>query len=453
MAERIRPVEESEKVDDAKTIGRLDGMTIIRYAHAYDSGGGVERYLEDLNRVLLDRNRMTIVQVQMTSDSGRVGEEQSKIGAGRFVRISLFVSADSHAQAIAGPQRRSDLADRCRRWVTDNIFFSSAVYPWLSYAWLKNRSPRRRPGEPNGVGQIIRSLCERFSPDLICLHAAGGADAAEAIDTAIVSGIPTAVVHHFSNDRLGGLSMREQLRRMTGVAGVNAAGVPDFLRAQFVNVADGIDTEYFRREYAQRPPTAPVSPIIFLPARLTPTKGQADVLRAVAELKRRGSRVGCVFAGRTDSTGFFDQLRLLVQREALEEEVRFVGELGPAELRNWYGVARIVAFPTRHHEGLSRILLECQAMGVPPVAYDVGGASEAICHGETGFLLKVGDFEGLVSSIERLLHDDLLHQRMASAGRTLVERRFSLQALCKRHEDFYTSVLETWQKNLARVAR
>jgi hypothetical protein len=41
---------------------------------AYEAGGGVEQYLGDLNRTLLDRNRMTIIQVQMTNDPKRVGE-------------------------------------------------------------------------------------------------------------------------------------------------------------------------------------------------------------------------------------------------------------------------------------------------------------------------------------------------------------------------------------------
>jgi hypothetical protein len=36
--------------------------------------------------------------------------------------------------------------------------------------------------------------------------------------------------------------------------------------------------------------------------------------------------------------------------------------------------------------------------------------------------------------------------RMAAAGRTMVERRFTLQALCERHENFYGRVVEGWRR-------
>jgi len=51
------------------TAGPLDGVTILRFAHAYGSGGGTERYLDDLNRALLARNAMTIVQIQLSHAS------------------------------------------------------------------------------------------------------------------------------------------------------------------------------------------------------------------------------------------------------------------------------------------------------------------------------------------------------------------------------------------------
>lgn len=446
QSNRMRATQSTMKNNNAAA-GRLDGMTILRYAHAHDKGGGVEQYLSDLNRGLLERNRMTIIQVQLTSDPERVGEEESQIGIGVFVRSALLVPPGFGAQGAtdARLKRGSVKTNRYKQWAINNVIFTPPLYPWLSRFWLRKRLSRSRNGEPNpnDARNLLRSLNKRFSTDLMCLHIAGCADTAEVLDAADTFGIPTAAVHHFSNEKLAQVAVRAQIRQMDGVAGVNALGVPKFLRAKFVNVSDGIDTDFFRRENAQVPLVSAV-PIVFLPARFTPTKGQADVVRAVAALKRRGLNLGCVFAGRVDQPAFFNEVRALVRQEGLENAVRFVGELGPAELRDWYSIARVVAFPTRHCEGLPRILLESQAMGVPPVIYDTGGTSEGIRHGETGFLLKVGDMEGLVESIERLVNDDALHRRMALAGRETVERRFTIQRLCERHENFYVRVVETF---------
>jgi len=117
--------------------------------------------------------------------------------------------------------------------------------------------------------------------------------------------------------------------------------------------------------------------------------------------------------------------------------VRFVGMLDAAALRDWYAVASVVAFPTRHHEGLPRILMECQAMEVPPVVHDIGGTREGVVDGETGFVIRVGDSQALVARLRELLTDDARRRRMGTAGRELVLKRFSLDALAARHEQLY----------------
>jgi glycosyltransferase involved in cell wall biosynthesis len=249
------------------------------------------------------------------------------------------------------------------------------------------------------------------------------------------------MVHHVSNDRLAGHSMRQQVSRVDGVAGVCGVDVPPYLQQRFVNLSDGIDTEFYQRANSAALLRSDSRPILFLPARITPTKGQADLLKVAAELKRRGIVTTVVFAGRIDSPEFETELRETAKRARLAESVEFVGQLGPDQLRNWYAASRVLVFPTFHHEGLPRILIECQAMGLPPVVYDIGGTSEGLLDGRTGFLIPPGDVRRMTDMVETLLKDDYMRNAMSKAGRQFVEERFSLRSLAERHEDFYLKVL------------
>ena len=51
-----------------KESGILDGCAVLRFAHALESGGGSERYLDDLDHSLLTRNVMQIVRIYLTRD-------------------------------------------------------------------------------------------------------------------------------------------------------------------------------------------------------------------------------------------------------------------------------------------------------------------------------------------------------------------------------------------------
>jgi phosphatidylinositol alpha-1,6-mannosyltransferase len=142
-------------------------------------------------------------------------------------------------------------------------------------------------------------------------------------------------------------------------------------------------------------------------------------------------------AGRADSLSYVQELKNLAGHLGVEQDVLFLGELSPAQLRDWYASAAVLAFPTYHHEGLPRVLMESQAMKVPPISYIIGGTPEAIVHGQTGFLVKKGDVPGFTKRLRELLTDEQRRKEMGEAGRAFMEERFSLHALALRHEQFY----------------
>ena len=417
--------------------GPLDGRTLYRYGHLYDSGGGMESYLEDLNRILLQRSAATIVQIQLTSDPRRVGEHRTAMGRGRLVRVSLFVSQAAHEAAIRGDPAPGP-GRHLRSW-RDRLLASAWLHARFTRRLVRGRRAPRRTGEPDGLGPLLQTLHQRMPADLLCLHSAGGADAEEALAFGRAARVPVGYVHHFANERLASPAMIGQLQDLPAVGGVCAAGLPGYLRSRFHVVADGVDTGFFVPPESRA--ESQDDPILFLPARLTPTKGQADVVRIAGALLRQGLPTRVVLAGRADAPGFTRELTELATAEGLADRVLLPGPLDPTALRSAYARAAVVVFPTRHHEGLPRVLLEAQAMGVPAVVHRIGGTAEGIEEGRTGFVLPPGDFQGLVHAVARLLRDPALRQNCSIQGRRLACTRFSLAALAQRHEAFCTALL------------
>ena len=419
--------------------GRLNGLTILRYAHTSGNAGGLEQYIFNLTRALGERNQFATIQMEIIDKKERLVETTASHGGCRLTKIPLFVVPDSLEKSVSGES--ASVSDKLKSWLVENVLCAPPVYQMFTKNYLRHRKVPRQPGEPQGAGAKTRELLRRFNVNLIVLHSSGGADASEILAEAEQAGVPVALLHHFANDRLAGLSMRRQMASAAGVAGVCGKNVPNYLRSRFCNVSDGVDTEFFRADKAAPLPENYSTPILLLPARITPSKGQIDLLKVASVLKKRRVPVTVAFAGRVDSPAFEKELRQMAEREGLAGQIEFIGQLDAEQLRDWYAAARVLVFPTSHHEGLPRILMECQAMGLPPVVYDIGGTSEGLLDGRTGFLIPPGDVRRMADAVESLVKNDSLRADMSQAGRRFVEEHFSLRLLAERHEDFYLSVL------------
>jgi glycosyltransferase involved in cell wall biosynthesis len=92
-------------------------------------------------------------------------------------------------------------------------------------------------------------------------------------------------------------------------------------------------------------------------------------------------------------------------------------------------------------EGLSNVVLEAMAAGVPVVATSVGGTPEIVDDGVTGLLVPPRDAGALADAISSLLTDPARRQTIGEAGRRRVEERFSLEAMVLATEQLYERLL------------
>jgi glycosyltransferase involved in cell wall biosynthesis len=67
-------------------------------------------------------------------------------------------------------------------------------------------------------------------------------------------------------------------------------------------------------------------------------------------------------------------------------------------------------------EGLGTAVIDAMALGVPPVAFAVGGLPELIQNGRSGLLVPAGDIPAFAAATDRLVRDAALRASLARAG-------------------------------------
>lgn len=420
----------------------LDGITILRFAQIFKSGGGIESQLEDLDQILLKRNKMKIIRLYLEKGSNGEGITKKEIGKGSLIEVPLIFNDRAFQSKFVERKIIKSIISFFKKIFRESVTCNQFLYHIFFQEFIKKYYLRFQDFGAQNAGEEVRKIFKNYKVDLVVMHDIGGIDSGEIIEEAKKFGIPYIFINHFSNDRLNNISVREQLNFAEGIAGVTSVGIPRWIKGKFYNLSDGIDTEIFNPSNARTINIEKNIPIIIYPARIIRVKGQKDLIKAVANLRDDGLRAKIVFAGRSDSPEYEKELKKFVSKKKLTGDVLFLGQINREELRDWYGVSTIMAFPTYHQEGLPRIIIEAQAMKVPPVAYIIGGTPEAIQDGKTGFLVRKGDIKTFAQKLHVLLTNEELRKKMAEEGRRFVQKNFNLGALAERHELLYTTIIE-----------
>lgn len=129
---------------------------------------------------------------------------------------------------------------------------------------------------------------------------------------------------------------------------------------------------------------------------------------------------------------------LLIGKNGLNDEVMLLGNQD--SIATILPVADLFLLPSQTESfGLSA--LEAMACGVPVIASNTGGLPELVTYGYDGFLLPVGDVEGMSEAAIGLLGDKGKLNTMKEAARTSAVTRFSSNLMVPRYEDYYMRVI------------
>ncbi|WP_369412838.1 glycosyltransferase family 4 protein [Neoroseomonas alba] len=144
---------------------------------------------------------------------------------------------------------------------------------------------------------------------------------------------------------------------------------------------------------------APGRPVVMLPGRVTRWKGQGVLVEAMATLP--GDAVALLVGDAGAKPAFRDELQDRIAALGLDARVRLVGHAAdvPAALL----LADVVVHASTDPEAFGRTVIEAQAMERCVIASDLGGPTETVEEGVTGWRVPPGDPAALAAAIGRVL--------------------------------------------------
>jgi glycosyltransferase involved in cell wall biosynthesis len=170
--------------------------------------------------------------------------------------------------------------------------------------------------------------------------------------------------------------------------------------------------------------------VVVAPARLTRWKGQLVLIEAVKLIEtRRPGALKVILAGDPQGrTGYAQDIVTAIEAAGLQDVVAVVGHV--RQMATAFAASDAAVFPVIEPEAFGRGAVEAQAMGVPVVASNLGGFTETVVEGETGFLVPPGAVQALAGAIERMIDLGPEGRRaMGARGRDRVRALYSKTAL------------------------
>lgn len=168
-------------------------------------------------------------------------------------------------------------------------------------------------------------------------------------------------------------------------------------------------------------------------SNLRQVKRIEDILDVVALVKDDPRIKLLILAG--DS---FDPFVPMVAARGIADRV--VVRQNVLDVENYLAASDIGIYASER-ESFGMGVLETMAFGKPVIATGVGGVTEIMIDGQTGYLNPLGGVESMAAGVRKLAGDPALRAKLGAAAKLRAERCFSPEASVSHYVRFYRQVL------------
>jgi glycosyltransferase involved in cell wall biosynthesis len=130
-------------------------------------------------------------------------------------------------------------------------------------------------------------------------------------------------------------------------------------------------------------------------------KGYDKVFKAISRFIKEGHSLKYILAGNADAVES-KRIDQLIEELQLQDHVIVTGFVKDEEITDHYLLADVFVMPSKG-EGFGIVYLEAMACGLPVIAGNKDGSTEALQFGELGTLVDPDDLDQLTNAIEKVL--------------------------------------------------
>jgi glycosyltransferase involved in cell wall biosynthesis len=339
---------------------------------------------------------------------------KSERGGAQIHVLDLLRTLRDHIEPVVACGEDGFLLEECRKLGIEVHIVPELVHPI-------------RPLQDARAVWAVSSLLRRCCPDIIHGHTGKAGLIARA--AGLLTRTPAFyTVHSWSFVGTGQLTSSfavwlERVMRFAGgtVIEVCRSNFEMARRRSVVNptrhlmIWNGMpDTPYRATSDPQRPAR------ILMAARFIAAKGHSLLLHALAGIEQPWQ---LTLAG--DGPNRFP-MEQLSQQLGIRERVTFTGDTDQVD--SLLAASDIFVLPSRY-ESLPLSIIEAMRAGLPVIATHVGGVSELVTDGVTGYLVPHSDVSGMRERLRELITSPENRSRMGHLGRLRYERDFRVEVM------------------------
>lgn len=173
-------------------------------------------------------------------------------------------------------------------------------------------------------------------------------------------------------------------------------------------------------------------------------KNQSMLMHALKVLQEKGVEYRALFVGEKlhggaqNTAAYYDSIVALGEELGVGGNCCYQGNV--QNVQRYYRACDVTVLPSLF-EGTPNVVLESLACGVPAIVTNVASNDQIIEHGVNGYLVDVGDVEGLSSYLSDLQRDRGLRERIGESARDTAVHKFSNQVLARETANVYRKLL------------